>query len=173
MLVYAGNDGDDPASRAAKLKALQAIFAEPGVSALAMLAADALSKANAQRGTRLVINSHGNQDTFADMTPDQFYAELVSKGFQNGAFQALYLVACNVGQQNQRGAIVGNFARDLDLLFKQQLVDIALYAPRGVVSYTLQTVTQRGESFKKVTAIVIRAPEKDYSFKEGMLRVMA
>ena len=173
MLVFAGTDGDDPVSRSAKLKALQDIFAEPNASALEMLPADALSKANAKRGIQLVINSHGNQDTFADMTPDQLYARLVSKGFQNGAFQSLHLIACNVGQQDQRGTIVSNFAHDLNLLFKQKLVDIALYAPRGLISYRLQTATQSGESFKKVMAIVIRAPEKDYSLKDGMLRVMA
>jgi hypothetical protein len=172
MLVYAGMEGDNAAERSAKLKALKEHYNESDPTALEMLAATALGKSNTSRGTKLVINSHGNVDTFADLSAKAFYDKLVGKGFQNGAFQSLYLIACDVGQQDQKNTIVSNFARDLNLLLKQNQVDIALYAPRGVVTYAAKTVTQSGQSFYQVTGIAVHTPERDYPLDEGMLKVM-
>jgi hypothetical protein len=173
MLVFAGMDADDTAKRAAKLKALQEHYRESIPTDLQMLAPTALGKENAYRGTKLVINAPGSMETFAGRDVMSFFNELASKGFQNGAFQSLYLIACDNGRQDRDEAIVSHFAHDLKLLFKQNQLDIALYAPRGRVRYSLQTISQNGENTCQVTAIVVHSAERDYPLSEGMLRVMA
>jgi hypothetical protein len=172
MLVFAGMDADDVAKRAAKLQALGEHYRESNPTALQMLGPKALSKSNADRGTKLVINAHGSGETFAGLDVISFYHELAGKGLQNGAFQSLYLIACDNGKQDRQEAIVSNFAHDLKLLLKQNQVDIALYAPRGRIRYSLQSVAQNGASAYQVTAIVVHSSERDYPLSEGMLRVI-
>jgi hypothetical protein len=173
MLVFAGMDADDSARRAAKLMALQDHYRESLPLCLDLLAPGALSKQNADRGTKLVINAPGTLRYFAGLDVNSFYEELVGKGFQNGAFQSLYLIACDDGRQEQHGPIVSHFAHDLKLLFKQSQIDIALYAPRGRVRYSLQSIAQSDEDIYQVTAIVVHSAERDYPLSEGMLRVMS
>ena len=172
MLIFAGMDTDDAAKRAAKLLALRDYYQESMPLHLQRLAPSALSKQNADRGTKLVISAPGNMRSFAGLDVNSFYEELVSKGFQNGAFQSLYLIACDEGRQDQHGPIVSHFAHDLKLLFKQSQIDIALYAPRGRVRYSLQAIAQNNENTYQVTAIVVHSAELDYPLSEGMLRVM-
>ena len=172
MLVFAGMENDAAAERAAKLRALQDYFAESNATALEMLAPNALSKENANRGKQLIINSHADVNHFAGMNAKSLYEKLVSKGLENGAFQSLYLIACEAGQRNRKGVIVGNFAHDLNSVFKQNQVDIALYAPRGAVTYAVQTFTQDGVSNCEVANIMIHSPERDYPLSRGMLRVI-
>jgi hypothetical protein len=172
MLVFAGMDADDTAKRAAKLNALQEHYQESIPTGLQMLAPTALSKENPYRGTRLVINAPGNMKHFAGLDVDSFYEELARRGFQNGAFQSLHLIACDNGKQDRDEAIVSHFAHDLKLLFKQRQVDIALYAPRGRVRYSLQTISHNGENTYQVTAIVVHSAQRDYPLSEGMLRVI-
>jgi hypothetical protein len=173
MLVFAGMDADDIHKRSAKLQALRDHYRESVPTDLMMLAPDALSKENEDRGTKLVITAPGTMRYFAGLDVNSFYEELVGKGFQNGAFQSLYLISCDHGRQDPHESIVSHFAHDLKLLFEQSQVDIALYAPRGRVRYSLQTISHCGETYYQVTAIVVHSAERDYPLSEGMLRVMS
>jgi hypothetical protein len=173
MLVFAGMDTDDAAQRAAKLMALRDHYGESVPLGLPLLGPTALSEQNTDRGTRLIINAPGSMRYFAGLDVNSFYEKLVSKGFHNGAFQSLYLIACDDGRQDRHEAIVSHFAHDLKLLFKQSQIDINLYAPRGRVKYSVQTIVHNGENTYQVTAIVVHSAERDYPLSEGMLRVMS
>jgi hypothetical protein len=171
MLIFAGMDADKADERSAKLKALQAHYGESDPAAWQMLGPQDLSSSNAKRGTKLVVNSHGNGGSFAGMDAQAFYQKLVGNGFEAGAFQALYLVACSVGIQDQMNTIITNFARDLFSLLGPRGIPIKLYAPRGIVRYTVQQQTKLGQSYYVVTDISVRCPERDYPLDEGMLLV--
>lgn len=173
MLLYAGLDGDKADERGAKLKALQQYYKESDPRAWNMLGPTDLSKTNAKRGTQLLVNSHGNRDTFADMDAPTFYNKLVANGFQDGSFGALYLLACNVGQQDQGGLILTNFARDLYALLRQHQINSKLYAPRGTLTYDVKTETKSGQTYYVVTNIYIHTPERNYPLDQGMLLVQS
>ncbi len=172
MLTYMGLPDDAQDVRAAKLKALKAAYNTSDATAFAMLPATALSKQNAARGDKLVVNSHGNAGVFAGYTPDQFMEQLTSKGFEEGAFPAVYLMACMVGIQAQDNSIYDNFARDLKRLFVGHGITAKLYAPRGLLSYTVADKQVSGQTVKEVTDIFIRTPERNYPLSEGVLLVM-
>ena len=81
MLTYMALDWDHQSYRAAKLKALQAFYGTTEAKPFAMLAADAMSPANKDRGPDLVINSHGNAQVFGGYDPAAFLTQLQGKGF--------------------------------------------------------------------------------------------
>ncbi len=170
MLVYVGMEGDKADERGAKLKALKTIFNEPAdARALNMLSGTDLATTNQNRGKNLVVNSHGNDNTFADKSAKQFYADLVAKGFSAQSFEKIYLIACSVGVQAQDNSIVRNFARDLFTIFQQNGVTAKIYAPRGVVTYKVHTENKLGQSFYVVDSIVVATKEREYPLMEGLL----
>lgn len=171
MLVFAGMEGDSAPIRAAKLKALQQYYRESDPRPLNMLGPSDMAKSNTNRGDKLVVNSHGNRGVFAGMDADQFVQELQTKGFVNGSFKAIYLMACNVGEQDQQGTIFNNFARDVYRIFVNQGIQIKVYAPRGLLTYKLDKKTKSGETYYEVTSMFIRTPERDYPLDEGVLLV--
>ena len=171
MLTYMALDWDHQSYRAAKLKALQAFYGTTEAKAFAMLAADAMSPANKDRGPDLVINSHGNAQVFGGYDPAAFLTQLQGKGFQNGSFKAIYLLACKVGEASQDNSIVTNFARDLKLALTGAGIDVKLYAPRGTLDYDIVEETRLGQTVPVVTRIFIDTPERQYPLSEGMLLV--
>lgn len=172
MLTYMALPDDPQDVRAAKLKALQAFYKTSDATAFAMLPATGLSRQNAARGDILVVNSHGNAGVFAGYTPEQFLEQLRSKGFEEGAFSAVYLMACQVGVQAQDNSILNNFARDLKRLFVTNGITAKLYAPRGMLSYQLSDRQVSGQTIKEVTDVFIRSPERNYPLGEGVLLVV-
>jgi hypothetical protein len=173
MLIFAGLEEDKIDERAAKLKALQNYYHETNPRPWNMLGATDLAPSNKDRGKQLIVNSHGNRTSFADMDANKFYSKLVEKGFQDGSFEALYLMACKVGQQDQRGVILENFARDLFGLLRAKGVNLKLYAPRGTLTYEVKTETKLGQSYYVVTNMYIESPERNYPLAEGMLLLNA
>ncbi len=171
MLIYYGLTGDSQSERGAKLKALQAYFKTTDPHALNMLAGDALSASNSDRGKDLIVNSHGNKDTFAGFNAQGFYQTLVSKGFGSGSFNSIYLMACQVGEQAQDNSIYGNFARDLHRVFIQNGIEAKIYAPRGTLTYDVVEKQASGQRYWEVVRMYIKSPEKDYTLKEGILLV--
>ncbi len=171
MLTYMSLDHDSQPIRAAKLKALQDYFKTSPASAFAMLAADSLARTNAQRGDTLVVNSHGNDKVFAGYDAAAFFQQLASKGFAAGSFKSLYLMACKVGAQAQDNSILNNFAKDLKRLLNENGIEINVYAPRGLLSYSLQEEQKEGQTFYKVARMYIGSPEREYTLAEGLLLV--
>ena len=171
MLVYCGMEGDKADERGAKLKALQGYFKESDPHALNMLGAADLSKSNTARGTRLVLNSHGNVTTFADLAPDAFLHALQAKGFAAGSFDEVWLMACQVGNQNQTNTISNNFARDFKHLLATNGIGSKVYAPRGTLTYQFHVESKSGQNFYVVDAMTIACPERNYSLSEGVLLV--
>jgi len=171
MLIFAGLEGDPADERAAKLKALQDYYHESAPRAWNMLGASDMAKSNTNRGSNLVVNSHGNRTTFAGMDAQHFFDALTAKGFQEGSFQAVYLMACKVGQQSQDTSIHENFARDLFRLFRQNAMSSKLYAPRGTLTYELHTETKLGQTYWVVDKMYIKTPERNYPLSEGVLLV--
>lgn len=171
MLVFLGLDWDSAAERGAKLKALQTYFGSSDPKAMNMLADNSLSKSNFDRGSMLIVNSHGNRTHFAGKTAQQFFDLLKSKGFGQGSFSKLYLMACKSGEQDQSGAITENFARDLHRIFVNHGITCMIYAPRGLLTYKLTLDTRNGQTFWVVTDMVISSPERDYPLDQGMLLV--
>lgn len=172
MLTYMSLDHDSQPIRAAKLKALQDYFKTPPATAFAMLSADSLAKTNAKRGDILVVNSHGNGKVFAGYDAVAFFAQLTAKGFTDGSFKSLYLMACKVGVQAQDNSILDNFAKDLNRLLNINGIEIKVYAPRGLLSYILKEVRKDGQTFYEVTKIYIGTAEREYPLDEGLLLVM-
>lgn len=171
MLTFMGLDFDSAPARSAKLKALQDYFDTSDPKAFNMLSGTALSAANSERGDSLYVNSHGNRSVFAGYDAQQFFDLLEAKGFENGAFDSLYLLACSVGEQAQDNSILNNFARDLHRIFVTSGIDIKLYAPRGTLTYSVRTETKSGQSYLVVTDIFIASPERNYPLREGLLLV--
>jgi hypothetical protein len=171
MLVFFGLDQDSADERGAKLKALQAYFKETNPQALNMLSASDMAPSNTAHGKRLVVNSHGNVKTFAGMDAATFLAALQAKGFAEGSFNEVYLMACKVGAQDQTNTIAANFAKDLKRLLIGAGITTKLYAPRGTLRYTVHTETKLGQTFYVVDKMVIACPEADYPLDQGMLLV--
>lgn len=172
MLTYMSLEGDSQAERSAKLKALQTYFETTDPKAFAMLDASALSPANKSRGDTLIINSHGNGGIFGGYTPQQFYTQLTSKGFTKGSFQAIYLMACSVGVQAQDNSIYDNFAKDLKRILNTHGIDVKLYAPRGLLGYSVDEKQAHGQTYYEVTDMYIQSPERKYTLKDGLLLVV-
>lgn len=171
MLTFMALDWDNQALRSAKLKALQDYYQTTAPTAFNMLSAGAMSPDTSGRGDTLVINSHGNAQVFAGYDPDQFYAELVSKGFAEGSFSAVYLMACKVGHASQDNSIITNFARDLKRVLVNNGISAKLYAPRGTLSYTYEERQASGQTYYVITDTFIKTPERNYPLIEGMLLV--
>jgi len=172
MLTYMSLEGDSQAERSAKLKALKEYFGTSDPKAFAMLDKAAMSPTTTDRGDTLVINSHGNGSVFAGYDAQQFFDELVSKGFANGSFEKVYLMACNVGEQAQDNSILNNFAKALKPILNMNGIDVKLYAPRGTLTYRVKTEQASGQTYYKVTGMFIRSPERNYPLSEGMLLVV-
>jgi hypothetical protein len=130
MLIFAGLE-EDIAVRSAKLKALKEHYRESEPRAWDMLGADDLAPSNVNRGQNLVINSHGNAKRFGGMEPSQFLAALQAKGFKKDSFQAVYLMACQVGKQDRNNSIHDNFAREFMRLVRHLESATKIYAPMG------------------------------------------
>jgi hypothetical protein len=172
MLVYVETKGDSMEWRIAKLEALRKHYKESAPAVFNSLSANDLSKSNSNRGDKLIVNSHGNVNVFAGMDADQFYKALVGKGFENGAFKSMYLIACDVSKQDQKNSIYDKFALDLFRIMRANDINIKLYAPRGTVTYNVIIRKAESEEYIQVTSIVIDCPEKVYTLDEGMLLVM-
>lgn len=172
MLVFLGLDWDSAPERGAKLKALQEYYGTSDPRAMNMLAADSLAPTNSARGSELIINSHGNRKTFSGLDAQKFFDLLKSKGFQQGSFGKIYLMACLSGQQDQAGIITENFARDLHRIFVNHGITCMIYAPRGFLTYSVSEKTERGQKYWSVDKIYIKAPERNYPLSEGMLLVV-
>lgn len=171
MLTFMGLDFDNAPTRAAKLKALQDYFKTSDATAFHMLADNAMATTNAGRGKDLVVNSHGNSKVFAGYSAQQFFDLLLSKGFEQGSFDRLYLMACSVGEQHQDNGLIDNFARDLHRILIGAGINIKLYAPRGYLAYKLHTETKSGQTYYVVDKTYIKSPERDYPLSEGLLLV--
>lgn len=169
MLTYMSLEYDNAAKRAAKLKALQDYFHTSAGKPFAMLPENALAPSNRDRGDILVVNSHGNGSEFADYDASGFLEELLGKGLAPGSFKAIYLMACNVGEQAQDNSILNNFAKELKGLLKIEGIDVKLYAPRGTLSYWLVTETVDNQEYYRVTDMYIETPERNYPLEEGLL----
>ena len=171
MLVFAGLEGDSAPDRAAKLKALQAYYKESSPRPLNMLGPTDMATSNGNRGKKLVVNSHGNREVFAGFDAESFFAQLESKGFAEGSFDAVYLMACLVGEQAQDGSIYDGFARDLFSVFRSNGITAKVYAPRGLLTYTIKQVTKDGQQYPEVVDMYIETPERRYPLSEGVLLV--
>jgi hypothetical protein len=171
MLIFAGLEGDPAPLRAAKLKALQDYYRESAPRAWNMLGPTDLAKSNRNRGTTLVVNSHGNNKSFGGMDAQQFFAALQEKGFEDGSFEAVYLMACSVGEQSQDNSIYGGFALDLFRLFREHTISAKIYAPRGFLTYVYHEERKEQETYYVVDKMYIATPERNYPLSEGVLLV--
>lgn len=171
MLTYMSLVWDNQAIRSAKLKALQDYYKTTPAKAFNMLSGDAMATTTAKRGAALIINSHGNAKVFAGYDPDAFLAQLQSKGFAEGSFQSVYLMACKVGEASQDNSIITNFARDLKRKFVGHGITAKLYAPRGTLAYAYKEKHASGQTYYEITDTYIKTPERNYPLSEGMLLV--
>ena len=171
MLTFMALEWDNQALRSAKLKALQDYYHTTPGKAFAMLARDAMSPTTSGRGDKLVINSHGNSKVFGGYDPRAFLEELYSKGFDEGSFPEVYLMACKVGLASQDNSIITNFARDLKRLFIGDGITAKLYAPRGTLTYEYREEHASGQTYYVITKMYIETPERNYPLEEGMLLV--
>lgn len=171
MLVFLGLDWDSAPMRAAKLKALQDYFSTSAAKALTMLSGTALSKANSERGKVLVINSHGNEQVFGGYDAEAFMQQLQARGFEDGAFDAVYLMACNSGKQDQDNTTINTFATQLKRKFANAGVKTKLYATRGTLTYRYKTEQVDHQTFYVITEMYVHSPERNYPLSEGLLLV--
>ncbi|MEM9619767.1 MAG: hypothetical protein AAF936_17580 [Pseudomonadota bacterium] len=171
MLTFMGLDWDSAPKRAAKLAALRKYFKTGEPHAFNMLTDTELSKANASRGASLVVNSHGNSSVFAGCDADTFFSMLKGKGFEEGAFTSIYLMACNISEQHQDNRPIDTFAKRLRRLFNEAQITCKIYAPRGKLSYCLRKEQKSGQAFWVVTKMYIKSPERNYPLDEGLLYI--
>ncbi len=171
MLTFMGLDWDSPPKRAAKLGALRKYFKTSEPHAFNMLTGTDLSTINATRGSTLVVNSHGNSSIFAGYDGDAFFAQLHAKGFEEGAFDSVYLMACNISEQHQDNHPINTFAKRLRRLFNEANITSKIYAPRGKLAYRLRKEQKSGQSFWVVTDMYIKSPERNYPLDEGLMLV--
>jgi len=174
MIIYYGEE--DGLMRAAKVEALKEHFGESGIAKeIRALGSDSLSGSNEKDKEKLIINAHGNRDAFNGKAAAELFNELVSKGLTNKRFGAIYLMACNVGEQAQDNSILQNFAKDFNRQVRTHpnTKEIKVYAPRGILSYVIDT-EQAGNLTKwKVRRVFIAGNDgMEYSLKEGLLLVM-
>lgn len=171
MLTYMALDWDNQAARSAKLKALADYYHQPDFTAFKMLGADVMAPTKTGGKQKLIINSHGNANVFAGYSPESFLTQLMSKGFAEGSFPEIYLMACKVGEASQDNSIITNFARDLKRLLVGHGITAKLYAPRGILTYSLERKQASGQTYYTVTEMFIKAPERNYPLDEGMLLI--
>lgn len=185
MLTFIGLDfPGDPArnrletpKRAATLRALQDFFHTTPAQAFLMLDDDALSTANPHRGRTLVISSHGNPRSFGTYAPEAFLDLLVGKGFEQGSFEAIYLMSCNSADAPEDSGVVTNFAIELKRLMVLRGIDCKVYGTRGKLSFELESHDAGGGSVYYTTlSMCIRSPSEDprlsghtYGLDEGLL----
>ena len=172
MLIFAGLEYDKAPERAAKLKALRDYFKEKSEHALNMLDSTGLSNAGGEHGDTLIVNSHGNQNRFAGMEAQAFFDLLVSKGLKKNSFKKVYLMACRSGLQAQDNSIKDNFARDFKSILTQNDFTSAVYAPRGLLSYTFHEEAKEGQTFYEIDEVYIESPERNYPLDQGLLLVL-
>jgi hypothetical protein len=171
MLIFAGLDWDSAPKRSAKLKALKAYYHESDPRPWNMLGSTDLDPSNGNRGANLVINSHGNVQRFGGMEPGAFLAALQAKGFKKNSFQAVYLMACKAGEQDQENSIYESFAREFMRLVRGLDSGTKIYAPRGSLSYEMHEEGEPSARYWVVDDMFIRTPERRYPLNEGVLLV--
>lgn len=172
MIIYYGEE--DGAMRSAKLEALKSFFKQEGNAvAMNMLKGDSLSGSKSEKEW-LIINAHGNRDTFSGRNAEQLYTELRGKGLTNKRFDRIYLMACNVGEQAQDNSIINTFAKDFyqPIYQNDETAGIAVYAPRGVLTYVIDRTPNSGVTVVKVTRVYVADGNVEYPLETGLSRVM-
>jgi hypothetical protein len=178
LIFYGANKSQDEAVlRAAKLKVLKAHFNESEhAKAVNMLADDELGAKSGVSNQTLIINAHGNQDSFQGFSADDLFAILRGKGFCRERWQNIYLIACKVGLQEQDNSVLSNFARDFNRLVQTtpETSGMKVYAPRGTVRYTGRHVKEVGNGQQTIefTGVCVHTDERDYPLSEGLLLQM-
>lgn len=152
------------------LEALQDYYKTSPAVEFHTLDEDEMTPKNSKRGEDLVFVTHGNTHEFGGYSAEKFFELLQGKGFQDGSFKKIYLIACQAGAQAQDNSILDNFARSFWDVLNSNYFDVKLYAPRGTVvfnrpSYTFH-IEPSPQARKNPTA------EGNYSLKDGMLLVM-
>jgi len=173
MVVFFGEE--NAVSRGAKIKALQGFFNEPEGSmpkALTMLEDGSLGGKGSEN---LIVSGHGNQNNFGavGITGDKLFATFKEKGLTKKRFAKIYLMGCNVGLQAQDNSVVENFAKDFARCVNtdEDTAGIKVYAPRGILTFTMEDKIVSGQTVKTATAINVACPEKTYTLSEGLTLV--
>jgi hypothetical protein len=172
MIIYYGEE--DGLIRAVKLEALKKHFGEKGIAKeMRSLNGDSLAGGNEKEKETLIINAHGNTDSFSGRDADALFDELLSKGLTNKRFESIYLIACNVGEQAQDNSILHNFAKAFNgkVLTHPNTKGIKVYAPRGIVTYDIypEKIENTLATAWKVRRIYIAGNDgKEYSLQEGL-----
>src|SRR5262249_1335732 len=164
MVVFFGEE--NAVSRSAKIKALQKFFNEPEGSnpkALSMLEDGALGGKGSEN---LIVSGHGNQNNFGaiGITGDKLFATFLDKGTTKKTSAKIYRMGCNVGQLAQDNSIVETFARDFARCVNttEETAGIKVYAPRGILSFTMEDKIVSGETVKTATAVNVVTAERTY-----------
>jgi hypothetical protein len=180
MIVFYGLEEEDAAERAAKLKALAGYFNESdGPRPITMLKDGELAadKRKSSSKEKLIVSAHGNvwNIGYAGNGPQALYKLLTDKGLTNERFEAIYLMACNVGLQRQDNSVLENFATEFKRLvtINPPTAGIKVYAPRGFLSYAIVEKQVSGQTVIVVTEISVQTEpaERSYPLKEGLLLV--
>jgi hypothetical protein len=173
MVVYFGEE--NAVSRIAKIKALQDFFKEPEGSipkALTMLEDGALGGKGSEN---LIVSGHGNQNNFgaAGITGDKLFATFQEKGITKKRFAKIYLMGCNIGLQAQDNSVVDTFAKAFAhcVNINEETAGIKVYAPRGILTFTMEDKIVSGQTVKTATDINVKCPERTYPLSEGLTLV--
>jgi hypothetical protein len=178
MIVFFGDSENDV--RAAKLEALKGHFKENDAPvAVRMLKEGALSGSKSSK-EKLIVSYHGSRETLAGKSAEELFGIFLSKGLTNKRFEAVYLMACNVGEQAQDNSIIDNFAKDFRRCVTQNdgTAGIVVYAPRGVLVYEIgdERIGETSEFKKKVRRIYVicenNGQREEYTLETGLMQVM-
>ncbi|MFD1743860.1 hypothetical protein ACFSE1_00125 [Rhizobium helianthi] len=169
MLVYLNVAKPGPIA-ADLLEALQEYYKTSPPVEFHTLDTDEMTPENSKRGEDLVFVTHGNTHKFGGHDAEAFFELLQSKGFQNGSFEKIYLIACQAGAQAQDNSILDNFARSFWDVLRSNYFDVKLYAPRGTVVFNRPSNTFYIKPSPQARHDA--PPDRNYNLKEGMLLVM-
>lgn len=191
MLLFYGKpasdlSSDENASRAARLKALRAHFyAWKQWSEFAPTQGDRQTHAIqfalnehkklselAGDASILVLNAHGNSESFNGQHGEQLAANLLTLGIDAARTREVWVAACCVSEQEQDNSHPpSNLVKELYRHLREHLPEIKVYGPRALLSYgdkQLKPVGS-GQNVIEYGRVYIRAPEKAYAFNEGWL----
>lgn len=162
MLTFFGNscanDSQIDCHRLAELAELETYFDTGPPKALTKLECTALSKRNEERGTILVALSDGQGLEFGGTGPSDFADLLCQKGLEEGAFDALYLLASNHNLAPQKTGTLGPFAAKLHQELENRQIGLRIFATRGTLSYTMIEEQKDGKICLRATDMCITTP---------------
>ncbi len=123
----------------------------------------------------LVLNAHGNQNSFSGFSAEEVANDLFALGIVEAGTRQLWVAACNAGLQDQKNAgFSATFTQQLNMRLKERMPEITVYGPRGIIRYGDKKVVDVGNGQKTMkygrVYIFDKKEQQEYPFEEGWVR---